>query len=68
MSSRSTHGENRRVSRNDGKPEGRSPSDTRLSCLCVSGQRTLQHSGDVLDTQVVVNPGSEFVSSEVSQT
>ncbi|KAK7889129.1 hypothetical protein WMY93_024689 [Mugilogobius chulae] len=31
----------------------------------VKGQRTLQHTGDVLDTQVVVNPASEFVCSEV---
>ncbi|XP_033820751.1 electromotor neuron-associated protein 1 [Periophthalmus magnuspinnatus] len=31
----------------------------------VKGQRTLQHSGDVLDTQVVVNPASDFVCSEV---
>ncbi|CAL9695079.1 unnamed protein product [Knipowitschia caucasica] len=31
----------------------------------VKGQRTLQHRGDVLDTQVVVNPTSEFVCSEV---
>ncbi|GLD68662.1 microtubule-associated protein 1B-like protein [Lates japonicus] len=29
------------------------------------GQRTLQHSGDVLDTQVVVNPAHDFVCSEV---
>lgn len=36
-----------------------------FSCLFVSGQRTLQHSGDVLDTQVVVNPAYEFVCSEV---
>ncbi|XP_028258968.1 microtubule-associated protein 1B [Parambassis ranga] len=31
----------------------------------VRGQRTLQHSGDVLDTQVVVNPAHDFVCSEV---
>ncbi|KAM3876306.1 microtubule-associated protein 1S [Diretmus argenteus] len=31
----------------------------------VKGQRTLQHSGDVLDTQVVVNPAHEFICSEV---
>ncbi|KAM4629527.1 microtubule-associated protein 1S isoform 2-T2 [Polymixia lowei] len=31
----------------------------------VPGQRTLQHSGDVLDSQVVVNPAQEFVCSEV---
>lgn len=31
----------------------------------VRGQRTLQHSGDILDTQVVVNPAFEFVCSEV---
>uniref|UniRef100_A0A8C6UKV6 Microtubule-associated protein 1Sa n=1 Tax=Neogobius melanostomus TaxID=47308 RepID=A0A8C6UKV6_9GOBI len=31
----------------------------------VKGQRTLQHSGDVLDTQVVVNPAYDFVCSEV---
>ncbi|XP_070764943.1 microtubule-associated protein 1S [Enoplosus armatus] len=31
----------------------------------VPGQRTLQHSGDVLDTQVVVNPAHDFVCSEV---
>ncbi|XP_071369281.1 microtubule-associated protein 1S [Centroberyx affinis] len=31
----------------------------------VRGQRTLRHSGDVLDTQVVVNPAHEFVCSEV---
>ncbi|XP_029905013.1 microtubule-associated protein 1B [Myripristis murdjan] len=31
----------------------------------VPGQRTLQHSGEVLDTQVVVNPAHEFVCSEV---
>lgn len=30
-----------------------------------SGQRTLQHSGDVLDTQVVVNPSLDFACSEV---
>ncbi|KAG9350805.1 hypothetical protein JZ751_024694 [Albula glossodonta] len=30
-----------------------------------SGQRTLQHSGDVLDTQVVVNPSQLCVCSEV---
>ncbi|XP_010784072.1 electromotor neuron-associated protein 1 [Notothenia coriiceps] len=29
------------------------------------GQRTLQHHGDVLDTQVVVNPAQDFVCSEV---
>ncbi|XP_070816621.1 microtubule-associated protein 1S isoform X1 [Chaetodon trifascialis] len=31
----------------------------------VPGQRTLQHSGDILDTQVVVNPAQDFVCSEV---
>ncbi|KAK5870377.1 hypothetical protein PBY51_025018 [Eleginops maclovinus] len=31
----------------------------------VPGQRTLQHHGDVLDTQVVVNPAQDFVCSEV---
>ncbi|XP_069581854.1 microtubule-associated protein 1S [Brachyistius frenatus] len=31
----------------------------------VRGQRTLQHRGDVLDTQVVVNPAHDFVCSEV---
>ncbi|XP_038554802.1 microtubule-associated protein 1B-like [Micropterus salmoides] len=31
----------------------------------VPGQRTLQHCGDVLDTQVVVNPAHDFVCSEV---
>ncbi|XP_074523532.1 microtubule-associated protein 1S [Halichoeres trimaculatus] len=31
----------------------------------VPGQRTLQHRGDVLDTQVVVNPDHDFVCSEV---
>ncbi|XP_072295576.1 microtubule-associated protein 1S isoform X1 [Eucyclogobius newberryi] len=31
----------------------------------VKGQKTLQHSGDILDTQVVVNPASHFVCSEV---
>ncbi|XP_029356690.1 microtubule-associated protein 1B [Echeneis naucrates] len=31
----------------------------------VPGQRTLQHSGNVLDTQVVVNPAHDFVCSEV---
>ncbi|XP_062411816.1 microtubule-associated protein 1B [Sardina pilchardus] len=31
----------------------------------VKGQRTLQHSGDVLDTQVLVNPSQAVVSSEV---
>ncbi|KAI4787746.1 hypothetical protein KUCAC02_036275, partial [Chaenocephalus aceratus] len=30
----------------------------------VPGQRTLQHHGDVLDTQVVVNPAQDFVCSE----
>uniref|UniRef100_A0A3P8XEI1 Microtubule-associated protein 1Sa n=1 Tax=Esox lucius TaxID=8010 RepID=A0A3P8XEI1_ESOLU len=29
------------------------------------GQKTLQHSGDILDTQVVVNPSHELVCSEV---
>ncbi|KAF3690555.1 Microtubule-associated protein 1B [Channa argus] len=33
----------------------------------VRGQRTLRHSGDVLDTQVVVNPAHDFVCSEVRQ-
>ncbi|XP_024114690.1 microtubule-associated protein 1B [Oryzias melastigma] len=31
----------------------------------VTGQRTLQHSGDVLDTQIVVNPAHSFVCLEV---
>lgn len=31
----------------------------------VPGQRTLQHSGDVLDTQVLVNPAQDLVCSEV---
>ncbi|XP_053179108.1 LOW QUALITY PROTEIN: microtubule-associated protein 1B-like [Scomber japonicus] len=31
----------------------------------VPGQRTLQHSGDVLDTQVVVNPAHDFLCSEI---
>ncbi|KAJ7993294.1 hypothetical protein DPEC_G00270940 [Dallia pectoralis] len=31
----------------------------------ITGQRTLHHSGDVLDTQVVVNPSHELVCSEV---
>lgn len=31
----------------------------------VRGQRTLQHRGDILDTQVVVNPAHDFVCSEV---
>ncbi|XP_068175095.1 electromotor neuron-associated protein 1 isoform X2 [Antennarius striatus] len=31
----------------------------------VPGQRTLQHSGDILDTQVLVNPAQDFVCSEV---
>nr|XP_020464795.1 microtubule-associated protein 1B-like isoform X2 [Monopterus albus] len=31
----------------------------------MRGQRTLQHSGDILDTQVVVNPAHDFVCSEV---
>ncbi|XP_041745583.1 microtubule-associated protein 1S [Coregonus clupeaformis] len=31
----------------------------------IKGQRTLQHSGDVLDTQVMVNPSHELVCSEV---
>ncbi|XP_072244910.1 microtubule-associated protein 1S [Leuresthes tenuis] len=31
----------------------------------VPGQRTLQHAGDVLDTQVVLNPAHAFVCSEV---
>uniref|UniRef100_A0A3B5AD54 Microtubule associated protein 1S n=1 Tax=Stegastes partitus TaxID=144197 RepID=A0A3B5AD54_9TELE len=31
----------------------------------VPGQRTLQHSGDVLDTQVLVNPAHDLVCSEV---
>ncbi|KAK2835116.1 hypothetical protein Q5P01_015600 [Channa striata] len=33
----------------------------------VRGQRTLRHRGDVLDTQVVVNPAHDFVCSEVRQ-
>ncbi|KAM6922003.1 microtubule-associated protein 1S [Xenentodon cancila] len=31
----------------------------------VPGQRTLQHSGDVLDAQVLVNPAQDLVCSEV---
>ncbi|XP_028857611.1 microtubule-associated protein 1B [Denticeps clupeoides] len=31
----------------------------------VKGQRTLQHSGDVLESQVVVNPSHDLVCSEV---
>ncbi|KAM9358463.1 microtubule-associated protein 1S [Symphorus nematophorus] len=31
----------------------------------VPGQRTLQHSGDILDVLVVVNPAHDFVCSEV---
>ncbi|CDQ60192.1 unnamed protein product [Oncorhynchus mykiss] len=31
----------------------------------IKGQRTLQHGGDVLDTQVMVNPSHELVCSEV---
>ncbi|XP_041861978.1 leucine-rich repeat-containing protein 39 isoform X1 [Melanotaenia boesemani] len=31
----------------------------------VPGQRTLQHRGDVLDTQVVLNPSQDFICSEV---
>uniref|UniRef100_A0A3P8S0M4 Microtubule associated protein 1S n=1 Tax=Amphiprion percula TaxID=161767 RepID=A0A3P8S0M4_AMPPE len=31
----------------------------------IPGQRTLQHSGDVLDTQVLVNPAQDLVCSEV---
>ncbi|XP_029988551.1 microtubule-associated protein 1B isoform X2 [Sphaeramia orbicularis] len=31
----------------------------------VKGQRTLHHHGDVLDTQVVLNPAQDFVCSEV---
>lgn len=34
--------------------------------LGSSGQRTLHHRGDVLDTQVVLNPSLDFVCSEVS--
>ncbi|KAM4575527.1 microtubule-associated protein 1S [Fundulus diaphanus] len=33
----------------------------------VRGQRTLQHRGEVLDTQVVVNPDRSFVCSEVQR-
>ncbi|XP_015254506.1 PREDICTED: microtubule-associated protein 1S [Cyprinodon variegatus] len=33
----------------------------------VRGQRTLQHSGEVLDTRVVVNPAHSFVCSEVQR-
>ncbi|MED6294807.1 hypothetical protein CHARACLAT_024946 [Characodon lateralis] len=33
----------------------------------VRGQRTLQHRGEVLDTQVVVNPVRSFVCSEVQR-
>ncbi|XP_035987677.1 microtubule-associated protein 1S-like isoform X2 [Fundulus heteroclitus] len=33
----------------------------------VRGQRTLQHQGEVLDTQVVVNPDRSFVCSEVQR-
>ncbi|XP_042372692.1 microtubule-associated protein 1B, partial [Plectropomus leopardus] len=32
---------------------------------CPAGQRTLQHCGDVLDTQVVLNPAHDLVCSEV---
>uniref|UniRef100_A0A8C9XWL8 Microtubule associated protein 1S n=1 Tax=Sander lucioperca TaxID=283035 RepID=A0A8C9XWL8_SANLU len=32
----------------------------------VPGQRTLQHRGDILDTQVIINPAHDFVCSEVS--
>uniref|UniRef100_A0A8C9XYV6 Microtubule associated protein 1S n=1 Tax=Sander lucioperca TaxID=283035 RepID=A0A8C9XYV6_SANLU len=31
----------------------------------VPGQRTLQHRGDILDTQVIINPAHDFVCSEV---
>ncbi|KAM9503083.1 microtubule-associated protein 1S-like [Salvelinus alpinus] len=31
----------------------------------IKGQRTLQHGGDILDTQVMVNPSHELVCSEV---
>ncbi|KAL1023209.1 hypothetical protein UPYG_G00037690 [Umbra pygmaea] len=31
----------------------------------IKGQRTLQHTGDILDTQVVVNPSHQLVCSEV---
>ncbi|XP_056133589.1 microtubule-associated protein 1B [Lampris incognitus] len=31
----------------------------------IPGQRTLQHSGGILDSQVVVNPAHEFVCSEI---
>ncbi|XP_033903793.3 microtubule-associated protein 1B-like [Acipenser ruthenus] len=34
-------------------------------CEEVKGQRTLHHSGDVLETQVIVNPSDDFVCSEV---
>nr|XP_057928687.1 microtubule-associated protein 1B [Doryrhamphus excisus] len=33
----------------------------------IPGQRTLQHHGDVLDTQVVLNPAHDLVCSEVRQ-
>ncbi|KAM4739957.1 microtubule-associated protein 1S [Anableps anableps] len=33
----------------------------------IPGQRTLQHRGEVLDTQVVVNPAHDFVCSEVQR-
>lgn len=36
--------------------------------VCPAGQRTLQHHGDVLDTQVVVNPAHDFVCSEVNES
>lgn len=37
-----------------------------LMMFCSVGQQTLQHSGDILDTQVVLNSTLDFVCSEVS--
>ncbi|XP_057698310.1 microtubule-associated protein 1B isoform X2 [Corythoichthys intestinalis] len=37
----------------------------RLLQQIESGQRTLQHRGDILDTQVVLNPAHDLVCSEV---
>lgn len=39
--------------------------DCLSSCCVPAGQRTLQHSGDILDTQVVLNPAHDLVCSEV---
>uniref|UniRef100_A0A672LFE7 Microtubule-associated protein 1S-like n=1 Tax=Sinocyclocheilus grahami TaxID=75366 RepID=A0A672LFE7_SINGR len=33
----------------------------------LKGQKTLQHKGDVLETQVIVNPSHDLVCSEVSE-